>query len=617
MHKWAVGWTLGMLLAVVWASQPQALAQKSALSGQDARFEEVEQLLRKSGQLALRGKLDEAVAALQLAQEKMHTLAGRKDRRSRVAFRRLEARLRLVRRVLKRKGASLPPVPDFSKPPQATPSQPPVSFVKQVAPILVRRCRNCHINQSRGRFSMATFESLMRGVGGAAVINPGSASTSRLMEVLSRGEMPPNGPRVPQEQVELVARWIDQGARFDGPNPSAPLLSLVPGTTSAQRLQVVRATGQEKVSFTRDIAPVVVKQCVSCHGSQRPRARLGLDTFARLLRGSPNGPILTPGKPRQSLLIAKLRGTAEGQRMPAGKPPLPEKTIQLFETWIAEGARFDGPDPNMPLQTLVQIYEAQHASHEQLAQRRKQLAQHNWRLGNPGLQARWLESENFLVAGNLPREQLQHILQMAETQAQKVAQMLRLSRKSPRIRGRMTLFVFQRRFQYSEFVRMVERRELPRGQRAHWRWTIVDAYGCLFPPGEEDEELLRGLITELVAGVMISAQGDVPRWFAQGVALAAVERLVRRDPRIAQWEQLLPEALAACSSPQDLIQGRMALEHAQVLRKGFAGALVRHRGFSTLLGQLQKGQQFAAAFARAYRASPEQMAALWIRSANR
>ncbi len=604
-------WLCLGLLAISPALLP---AQEDA----DILARQVTQDLKQAGRLALQGKGEEAVAVLQRAQAGLHHLAAAKGSRARRTFRRLESHLRVVRRVMKRKGIQLPPLPDFSKPPAAPlPSAGRVSFIKDVAPIFVSRCRNCHINNSRGRFSMASFAALARGVGGASVIAPGSAKTSRLMEVLEKGEMPQNGRKLTPQQLDTIRRWIDQGARYDGPRPDTPLVRLVPRDSAPARPRLVKATGKESVQFSRDIAPVLVNQCADCHGGRRPRARLRLDSFAGLLRGSPNGPVLVQGKPRQSLLIQKLRGMADGERMPAGREPLPEKTIQLFETWIAQGAHFDGPAENIPLATLVRIRQAREATHEELSKQRAELALRNWRLANPGLEFRRWETENFLLLGNVSEEQLQQVAQLAEEQLAKAAALLKLKKQKPLIRGRMTLFVFQRRFQLSEFSRMVLRSQLPAGTRAFWRWTVVDAYGCLLPPDHQRSDApLRGLVTEVVAGLLAESVGEgVPGWFAQGFALTAVERLVKKDPRVAAWKELLPEAVAACSSPKDLIQGNMAMEHAQVLHKGLVAALLGHRGFSSLVRRLQQGEPFEQAFAAAFRAGPEQVAAVWIRRA--
>src|SRR5215469_8915982 len=60
------------------------------------------------------------------------------------------------------------------------------------------------------------------------------------------------------------------------------------------------ATG---VTFEKDIAPIFQASCVRCHGAQRPRAQLRLDSLEGVLKGTKDGPILTSGDSASSLLV--------------------------------------------------------------------------------------------------------------------------------------------------------------------------------------------------------------------------------------------------------------------------------------------------------------------------
>ena len=69
------------------------------------------------------------------------------------------------------------------------------------------------------------------------------------------------------------------------------------------------------MSFSNDLAPVFVKHCIGCHGlGRRASGRLNLNTFDGLLRGGERGAPVVPGKPADSLLIKKLKGTGGGQQ---------------------------------------------------------------------------------------------------------------------------------------------------------------------------------------------------------------------------------------------------------------------------------------------------------------
>ncbi|MBI3463986.1 MAG: hypothetical protein HY000_13150 [Planctomycetes bacterium] len=115
---------------------------------------------------------------------------------------------------------------------EAKPAGQPVSFAKEVAPILVQRCVACHgADKPKGNFSLNTFDVLSKGVKGEPVIVPGKPEESPLVDVLQPDaptRMPYKEDPLPKEQIELIARWVKEGAKFDGPSTTAQLLSIVP-----------------------------------------------------------------------------------------------------------------------------------------------------------------------------------------------------------------------------------------------------------------------------------------------------------------------------------------------------------------------------------------------------
>ena len=94
-----------------------------------------------------------------------------------------------------------------------------VSFALEIAPILVDNCQQCHmIDRSRGNFSMANFNGLLKGGDSGEVIKPGDANSSHIVKRL-RGDgvdvMPPN-KKLSDELIAKVVTWINEGASFDG-----------------------------------------------------------------------------------------------------------------------------------------------------------------------------------------------------------------------------------------------------------------------------------------------------------------------------------------------------------------------------------------------------------------
>ena len=63
------------------------------------------------------------------------------------------------------------------------------------------------------------------------------------------------------------------------------------------------AAQTEGVTFEKDIQPIFKESCVRCHGAQRPKAGLRLDTLAGVMDGTEDGPILKAGDSANSLLV--------------------------------------------------------------------------------------------------------------------------------------------------------------------------------------------------------------------------------------------------------------------------------------------------------------------------
>lgn len=109
-----------------------------------------------------------------------------------------------------------------------------VSFTKQVAPILVKNCIACHgASDPKGGYQLSTFEQMMKpGESTSASILAGKPAESELLRLISLDDksqwMPKDGDKLPAEQVALVKKWIEEGAKFDSPDPKATLVSIIP-----------------------------------------------------------------------------------------------------------------------------------------------------------------------------------------------------------------------------------------------------------------------------------------------------------------------------------------------------------------------------------------------------
>ena len=66
------------------------------------------------------------------------------------------------------------------------------------------------------------------------------------------------------------------------------------------------ASTRNEVTFARDIKPLLEASCVRCHGGQRPKARLRLDTQEGVLAGGEEGKVLVPGDSAKSKIVMSV-----------------------------------------------------------------------------------------------------------------------------------------------------------------------------------------------------------------------------------------------------------------------------------------------------------------------
>jgi len=99
--------------------------------------------------------------------------------------------------------------------------EPPVAFDREIAPLLVRRCLDCHSGtEKKGMLDLSRAESATKGGESGAAIVPGKSADSLLWQRVRDGEMPPKKPLL-KEETELLRRWIDGGAKW-GASPIDP-----------------------------------------------------------------------------------------------------------------------------------------------------------------------------------------------------------------------------------------------------------------------------------------------------------------------------------------------------------------------------------------------------------
>jgi WD40 repeat protein len=110
----------------------------------------------------------------------------------------------------------------------------PISFVRDVAPILIAKCQACHGGKkAESNYRLDSFNALMQpGDFAAPPVTAGDLDNSEMYRLITAEDelerMPNNGSRLAEPEIQIISNWIVEGARFDGQDAAASLSAQVP-----------------------------------------------------------------------------------------------------------------------------------------------------------------------------------------------------------------------------------------------------------------------------------------------------------------------------------------------------------------------------------------------------
>lgn len=214
-----------------------------------------------------------------------------------------------------------------------------VSFEREVLPLLEHRCNHCHHpDEMRGGLDLTRLSTILRGGDdqGPAVIpfNPGESPLIQMLTGDLKPRMPKKADPLPQEEIDLLARWIEAGAIDDTP----------------------KFKPEDIAFFEREIRPVLFERCFKCHAGEEAESGLQLSSRHGILLGGDRGPAALPGKPEQSLIISAIRH--KDLKMPRGGDPLSATQIEALEEWIRRGLPWPSNQKVLTREKLFTISDA-------------------------------------------------------------------------------------------------------------------------------------------------------------------------------------------------------------------------------------------------------------------
>ena len=217
------------------------------------------------------------------------------------------------------------------------------SFGDMVQPILEQNCIGCHSGEEpKGNLRLDSLEAILSGGAGGPALTLGNPHESLLVQrILTPADLPgvmPPGDRekLSAEDILAISHWVSR-ASFESVGLPEPAAAPVEAAAPSEG-----PDGTPWVDYLTQIEPIFAESCYSCHGSQRQRGELRIDTAEGIAAGGELGVVLVAGDPDASSLFTRtILDHDDPEFMPQSGDPLTEPQIELLRRWIAQGGSFD------------------------------------------------------------------------------------------------------------------------------------------------------------------------------------------------------------------------------------------------------------------------------------
>ena len=327
------------------------------------------------------------------------------------------------------------------------------------------------------------------------------------------------------------------------------------------------APASGELSFRRDIAPILVANCVGCHSGNGPGVRTGkydMSTFEKLMAGGKRGKDdVVPGDSDSSRMILMIKGE-ETPRMPPrnGQRGFSDEAGEKIAAWIKAGAKLDA---GLAATDLMNKYAATPADLRKAELDKLPPDQRDKVITQAGLD-RWkkatkVEPEvttgaHFLLLSNLPKARADTLLKKMEDQYKLINRLL-TTPSGPALAGpdKIGLYVFKEANAYAEFVRAVETQEIESGEPARAKLGVESPYVVAIDPAHGGDEAtpaaaprkgvrkpkkgedsggpdrtLAAVLTESLAAAAANQAGKPPKWVALGLGAYLASSMEPNSP---------------------------------------------------------------------------------------
>ncbi len=187
-----------------------------------------------------------------------------------------------------------------------------VYFQQQILPLFQSSCGvpGCHDSDpdDEAEFTLRSYNDLLFNPQEDELIIPGNANDGDIMDVITDGEMPPDGyDDLTSDQIQLIRTWINQGALDN----------------SCQNLNC----DTNNVTFSQTILPLIENKCQGCHSGSNPQGGIALNNYSEIAFLANTG-----------FLEGVTQWTPGYEPMPFSGNQIPQCNQDQIRIWVEAGA---------------------------------------------------------------------------------------------------------------------------------------------------------------------------------------------------------------------------------------------------------------------------------------
>ncbi len=203
-------------------------------------------------------------------------------------------------------------------------------FATHIMPILEANCVKCHGEEKqKSKLRLDSYAAVMEGTPDGKIVVAGDLIGSSLFQLITLPAddddlMPPKNGPLSENEIAQIRNWIVKGAKAEA---------------EVVAVEETEVASKESGVFGEFILPILKERCADCHGEDKQKAKLRLDSLAATLKGADGEAIVVSGKPDESSLYARVILPADhDDRMPPKGDLLSKAQTDLIKLWITSGA---------------------------------------------------------------------------------------------------------------------------------------------------------------------------------------------------------------------------------------------------------------------------------------